>query len=1050
MKISLRLSPRILGFLAFGLISTLIVGHFFFSSPSVTTAESPQPQSEELPNKISSDSFTFIPGGVLLTRTEDQEPSPSEAILHPDPLRPEKPLALDDLHVRGRVLNLADGLNLQPPPVGQEADALREFVFDLFTDVQLIGQVERLERHHANRVVYSGPLTNVPGGDFILAYNEGHVAAAFTTPGMGYFQLRPQGDGTVAALELDLSRLPPCTAEQLMPPTKGTRAASVADIRAKAALHQFYAASSGVEGGTFNGQGQQGGGGEGLTFTVIDMLIVFTENATSAAGGLSAMEAIVDVTFARANSAFINSEIGLRLQMVRSEEVAYTEVDTATSLHDLTNGYGAFSNVPIWRNESGADLVALIFDGGGGRAWIYNGNANFGYSVNGLSAIEGTFIHEIGHNLGCLHDRENNSISPVYPYSYGWRFTPEGSSELRTIMAYAPGNRIPYFSNPEVTYMGTPSGVPIGEDLESHNAEVIRDTKASVAAFRSASGNVPPTVTLESPVYDDPFKALDTVSLTASASDSDGTIEKVWFYRLKSDADFNFSGAFSTSLGFDATAPYGQTETSAPAGFWTYAAVAQDNDGAIGIDTVSVTVAPHYRRSNLPLPGEKSRVNLEGINEAGRLVGFGHNGNPNVTDTQAAYWEDGDVFLLDPLSGDTGAKALAVSQEGIIFGESISSGGNRRAVQWDESSSPTDLSGVIDDYIAESAMGVDEFGRVYLGNFESFSDYRRFDDPGSTTTGGNQHWEKVASTGTFAAGHDYKLDAEAWRAMRWEDSGTQLSPVSGFTSSWGRATNRSGAVFGVSSPDSLSWSSSSTRLTFWPAGSTTPTDLGTFGAVGGVAYDLNDWNEAVGQANDPESGGVAFIWRGEGDLIALADLILPQSGLKRDARVINNRGQIAGTGFTGSTQFIFFLDPMPGLENNYWLANHFDPAELEDDILTDDAANPSGDGLSNLLKRAVGLDPRVAASGADFAKLPQGTLEEDGHYHFRFRRLRAPRDIAYQPEGSLTLGEASWDENLFEEVGITFLDNDYEEVHLRTTFPITEEDRAFARLRLSR
>lgn len=1005
--------------------------------------------------------FSFIPGGRTLPDVAADSPIARQSVLtlasHSGSLPPA-----NDLQARSRIATLAADLDLRPPASGEDADAARDLVFDLFDDVQLVGRVERMEYHHSERVVYSGSLTNVPGGDFIIAYNNGQVAATFTTPGMGFFQLRPSGTDAVAVYQLDLTRLPPC--EALTPPASPsagasvTTSTSVAEIRARTAIHRQFAASSpSVEGGVYGGQGQQGGDGSHLTFTQLDILVVNTENVVAAAGGESAMAAIMDMTFARANSAFINSDIGLRLRMIRSETVAYDEtaVTMNTLLSDLADGSGAFSSVPSWRNANGADLVALFFDGSGGLAYIYNGSPNSGFSVNGIDAIESTFIHEIGHNLGCLHDqvtRELNNEGPVppgsFPYAVGWRFTPDNSPELRTIMAYAPGNQIPYFSNPEVTYMGTPTGVPIGEPLESNNAEMIRQTKTAVAAFRSESGNQPPTVSLTSPLREAPLKALDSIMLSAEAADPDGAVTEVVFYRLMSDSDFGFTNRSSTLVDADTTAPYTGLESTVPAGFWTYAAVAVDNEGAIGIDTVSVAVAPHYRRTNYPLPSGKSLVSLEGINEAGRLVGFGHNGNSNATDTQAVYWEDGQVFPLDPLPDDTGAKALAVGQDGRIFGESIGAGGSR-AVIWEHSSSPTDLSDVIDDFTAESAIGVDEWGRIYLS---SGNDFRRFNDPGSTTTVNNQRWEKVANTGSFAAGHDYNSDAQAFHAMRWNDGGTQLPPLAGFISSWGRATNRSGAVIGFSSPqiDGLGWNQATNRLTFWPTGSATPVDLGTLGEEGGIAHDLNDWNHAVGTANEPVNGSRAILWKGEGDLITLVDVLLPQEGLKRDARLINNRGQIAGTGFSASNQFIFFLDPMPGLDNRYWLANHFSPAELEDPALTDDTANPSGDGLPNLLKRAFGLDPRAPVSASERQRLPHGSIGEDGHFHFSYLRQRAPREISYQPQTSFTLASDSWINNLLEQVEVIAVDNDFEEVRLRTTFPLSEEDKVFMRVELNR
>lgn len=41
-----------------------------------------------------------------------------------------------------------------------------------------------------------------------------------------------------------------------------------------------------------------------------------------------------------------------------------------------------------------------------------------------------------------------------------------------------------------------------------------------------------------------------------------------------------------------------------------------------------------------------------------------------------------------------------------------------------------------------------------------------------------------------------------------------------------------------------------------------------------------------------------------------------------------------------------------------WVRNHFDETDWEDAAISGSAANPAGDGLPNLLKYALGLDPR--------------------------------------------------------------------------------------------
>jgi RHS repeat-associated protein len=81
--------------------------------------------------------------------------------------------------------------------------------------------------------------------------------------------------------------------------------------------------------------------------------------------------------------------------------------------------------------------------------------------------------------------------------------------------------------------------------------------------------NVPPTVTLSSPTANQTFATPATVTLTANAADSDGTIAKVDFYQ----------GA--TLIGTATTAPYAVTWNSVPAGSHILTAKATDDRGAV-------------------------------------------------------------------------------------------------------------------------------------------------------------------------------------------------------------------------------------------------------------------------------------------------------------------------------------------------------------------------------------------------------------------------------------------------------------------------------------
>ena len=91
--------------------------------------------------------------------------------------------------------------------------------------------------------------------------------------------------------------------------------------------------------------------------------------------------------------------------------------------------------------------------------------------------------------------------------------------------------------------------------------------------------NVDPTVTLTSPTANSTFTSGTSVTLNATAADTDGTVSKVEFY----------SG--STKLGEDTTTPYSYTWSNVAAGSYSLTAKTTDNDGAVTTSAaVPVTV----------------------------------------------------------------------------------------------------------------------------------------------------------------------------------------------------------------------------------------------------------------------------------------------------------------------------------------------------------------------------------------------------------------------------------------------------------------------------
>jgi hypothetical protein len=136
-------------------------------------------------------------------------------------------------------------------------------------------------------------------------------------------------------------------------------------------------------------------------------------------------------------------------------------------------------------------------------------------------------------------------------------------------------------------------GTKIGEDLAAPfemlwsggspgiyalTALVIDDNGASVASAPvTVTLNSPPSVALTAPADGTQFAAPATITLTASASDLDGTVVQVEFFRG------------TTSLGVDTTSPYSVTWNGAATGAYTLTARATDNLGAI-VASAPITV----------------------------------------------------------------------------------------------------------------------------------------------------------------------------------------------------------------------------------------------------------------------------------------------------------------------------------------------------------------------------------------------------------------------------------------------------------------------------
>jgi hypothetical protein len=222
----------------------------------------------------------------------------------------------------------------------------------------------------------------------------------------------------------------------------------------------------------------------------IDVMVVYSNQTAVAAG--SGIGAQIQQAIDTANTVYANSGITTRLRLAHYEQVNYNETgDYPTDLNWLTSN----TTVANLRNTYAADLVSMLVEETQycGYGWI-GPSASYAFSVINRGCASGnySFPHELGHNFGARHDTYVDATTTPYAYGHGWV---DVNESWRDVMAYnnacaAVGKnctRIPYFSNPGMTYGSPPD--PLGTSATADVVLVHNQNAYTVANFRSSGAS---------------------------------------------------------------------------------------------------------------------------------------------------------------------------------------------------------------------------------------------------------------------------------------------------------------------------------------------------------------------------------------------------------------------------------------------------------------------------------------------------------------------------------------------------------------------------------
>ncbi|MFC0166865.1 reprolysin-like metallopeptidase [Pseudoduganella danionis] len=250
------------------------------------------------------------------------------------------------------------------------------------------------------------------------------------------------------------------------------------------------------------------------------MLMVYTPAVLAKEGSVAAVTAKIRAMVKSANAAYARSDADVLVNLVDIRAVNYKESGNGDiDLNRLLlKADGYLDEVLLWREETGADVVGMLGQGGGGVARLPmspdSSERDFGFWISNVPTGGDISIlaHELGHVLGAGHHLDNPYNLGRWDYSHGQISVGQNyvfSDVMVSGGGLPPGvtaspELIEMFSNPRLYYDGVATGTAEGLSRAANNARTLREMAPLVAAYRpeklSRGAPLKPVIELDAPL----------------------------------------------------------------------------------------------------------------------------------------------------------------------------------------------------------------------------------------------------------------------------------------------------------------------------------------------------------------------------------------------------------------------------------------------------------------------------------------------------------------------------------------------------------------------